>query len=251
MRWSRCKIRAGVLAALLVPTLAIILASRSQAQFPNPGGPRIPTMPKIPTMPNGIGGGAFNPGGPKFPTMPNIPTAPKFNDPFGPGAGIGGNGIGGGIGGSRITKSWKCSGCGAHLGTGDHPPGTCPGCNARIVNGFGPANGAGNGGGGMVNLPGNLPQPGGGFIPPNLPPTQPPVMAPNQQPQPNLDPAPGPEINAVADEGQIVEGPVAPQPAVDNAEAGAMSLMAKIMIGLFAGLFGFAMIAGGIFLAIR
>jgi len=58
-----------------------------------------------------------------FPRPPQIKpiTIPKMNSPIN-------------------QRVWTCTGCGGVLGTGAFPPSTCPHCQARIINGVGPAN---------------------------------------------------------------------------------------------------------------
>jgi hypothetical protein len=86
------------------------------------------------------------------------------------------------IGGPKFERVWTCGKCGKEIGRGSFPPGTCPFCGVKIINGIGggsnpikPMPGPNPGPGPMPPFPG--PNPGPGPMPGPMPPiTQP---APN------------------------------------------------------------------------
>jgi hypothetical protein len=92
--------------------------------------------------------------------------------------------------GPQVERVWTCTGCGKEIGRGNFPPGTCPHCNAKIVNGIG--NGdkpAQPDNGGVVPNPGGYGRQPGQVQPnPGLNPGGPPGgyggMNQQQQPQP-------------------------------------------------------------------
>ncbi|HZZ80209.1 MAG TPA: hypothetical protein VFE62_16970 [Gemmataceae bacterium] len=73
------------------------------------------------------------------------------------------------IGPPKFERVWICSKCGKEIGRGAFPPGTCPFCGAKIINGIG---------GGSPNPNNPMPQP--------MPQPTPPVMQPNQNGQRDL-----------------------------------------------------------------
>jgi hypothetical protein len=102
------------------------------------------------------------------PPMPGgRPLGPNMNPPGMPG-----------LGGPRIVKVWRCTGCGGEIGRGlNAPPNTCPHCGARIVNGIGngiPQPGMGNNPTLPVTPPGFNPNPAGPVNPPEFNPVAPP-----------------------------------------------------------------------------
>jgi hypothetical protein len=77
-----------------------------------------------------------------------------------------------GTGGPVIERVWTCGKCGREIGRGAFPPGQCPYCGVKLINGVGPADPQYNNG--------NQPPPNnGGQMPPNNP--NPGMMPPNQQ----------------------------------------------------------------------
>jgi hypothetical protein len=148
-----------LLASLSVPAGLVFLLGSAEAQSIRP-----PDFPRMPSMrPPG-----FRPPGMDSP-FPRI--------------------------GPTIIKTWKCSGCGTSLGTGEGafaPTDVCPGCNARIINGrpggssspFAPPPG--------IMQPPNFPPPA--FVPPQ----QNPPVAMNPPEPANNNPPNFPPPNAVA-----------------------------------------------------
>lgn len=74
------------------------------------------------------------------------------------------------IGPPQIERVWTCGKCGREIGRGAFPPGTCPHCGVRIINGVG---------GGPINPPPINPNP------PFMPQPQP-VIAPQPPPVQNI-----------------------------------------------------------------
>ena len=156
----------------LVGTFALLVAGlilpNVSAQFPRqpfPGGgpgmqPRVPEPPRMPEIPR-----------PNFP-QPQMPEGPRFGG---------------------IERVWTCGKCGKEIGRGAFPPGTCPHCGVRIVNGMGggdqPAQPNNNG---EFNTPDNRTRRG---------------MQP--RPQPGIQPPQGGDFNA----GNFDPPPMNPQPA--------------------------------------
>src|SRR5438128_1054703 len=109
----------GTLLALLVIGM---LATLTYGQFP-PGGPRPGGGPPMPGQPGGFPPGGRQPNQPGFqPPMPGMP------DPGMPNQGP-----------PVLIKIWKCSKCGAQLGTGEIKPtlSRCPHCGVRLGDGTG------------------------------------------------------------------------------------------------------------------
>jgi hypothetical protein len=171
----RYRLRAGILAAALLPLAGILVAGSMQArgQAPNPGG-----FPQPPRFPGGIPGNPGFPGG--NPGMPN-PGNPGFpgGNPGFPGnpGGIPGNpGFPGGNPGKpgfpdlgkpgipQVEFVWKCLRCNTVLGKLSDPK------PARCTNPNCPSN-RGGGGGDFLNQPPVMP-PGGGPNPGGLDPDQ-------------------------------------------------------------------------------
>jgi len=145
--------------ALAVPLVIVIVAGVSQAQqgMPGqPGGPKMPPFPKMPQMPPpGQPGGGFGgqpgiqPGGQPGGGIGGQPGGGIGGQPGGGMGGQPGGGFGGQPGGGKMfEKIWTCSKCGREVGRGDFPPGNCPHCGVRFINGVG----GGNPGGGPVNV---------------------------------------------------------------------------------------------------
>ena len=145
-RWLRC----FILAALALPCSLVFFLGASEAQIRGPIRP--PMRPPFGPNPN-----INNPLNP-----PNNPLNPP-NNPLNPN-----NGPNGPLG---IQKIWKCSRCGASLGTGTLPVDKCPSCGARIING------APQGGG--PNM-GNTPPVNNPLAPPNQPPVNNPITPPQR-----------------------------------------------------------------------
>jgi hypothetical protein len=113
----------------------------------------------------------FNPAGRPPGTNPPGMNPPGMNPP---------GGFNGGMGRGGIGLGWRCPKCG-QTGAGAIPPGTCPGCGVRFVNGMGNGSAGGIMGGqvgpnppmppGGVNPPPNTPP--GGFVPPPMNPGAP------------------------------------------------------------------------------
>lgn len=182
--------------------------------------------------PGGIGGAPPPPIAQPPITQPPIMQPPIGQPPIGqppimqpPKMGIGGN-IGGGP-----AREWFCTRCNASLGTGPLPVGTCPGCNARVING---AAGGGIGGGPPPGMNGG----GIGGAPPMMPPIKNPVVPPINN-MPVAAPG-GPAIERGADEAVAVNG--------TNRSAG-MTVGMIILICVLVGVVILAVcVAGGVLL---
>lgn len=104
MRWTPRGMRIGLMAAFAIPTMIILLAGSLQAQFRPPQPPPPIPRPPIPQPP---------------PFQPPVIQPPKI---------------------PTIERIWTCSKCRAEIGRGAFPPGTCPNCGVRIINGVGGPN---------------------------------------------------------------------------------------------------------------
>jgi hypothetical protein len=145
------RVKFGLL-AILAAFLGIFAWSAAQGQFRPPRSPMNPNPGSQPgnRPPGGMGMGGMNPPG---------------------GMGMNGMNPPGGMGGI----GWTCPKCG-RTGQGAIPPGTCPGCGVKFING------AGNGSaGGVFGNPGGAP----GMNPPGM---NPPGMNPPGMNPPGMNP---------------------------------------------------------------
>jgi DNA-directed RNA polymerase subunit RPC12/RpoP len=110
--------------------------------------------------------------------QPGFPPRPPFMPPGGihpPGSPFGQNNPGGGFGphmpsGPMFETVWTCGKCGREVGRGNGlPPGSCPYCGVKFINGFGPSNPPANGGMPPMNPPNGSMPPGANPGAPNNP----------------------------------------------------------------------------------
>jgi hypothetical protein len=136
MRWSPRAVRIGVIASFAIPALIILVsgALRAQPRPPIVQPPRPPIIqpPKPPVMQPPVIP-------PVQPPVIQPPVQPPIMQP------------------PRLERVWICSKCRGELGTGAFPPGICPHCGVRIINGHGPA-----------NPPVERPHPNPNFVPPHV-----------------------------------------------------------------------------------
>ena len=141
MHWTPRAVRIGVVVALLLPAAVILLSSSLQAQIKPPPPFQPPPQPKFQPPP------PFQP-----PPQPKFQPPPPIQPPV-------------------FQNVWTCGKCGKQIGTGAAPPGTCPFCGVRIINGVDQPN---------ANAPPPNPNPNPPMF--NPPPPNPPAVgnAPNK-----------------------------------------------------------------------
>ena len=122
MRWSPRAVRIGVIASFAIPALIILVSGMLQAQ-PRPPIVQPPRPPIVqPPRPPIIQPPVMPPPIVQPPVMPPPIVQPPINQP------------------PRFERVWTCGKCREAIGTGAFPPGNCPFCGVRIINGHGPAN---------------------------------------------------------------------------------------------------------------